>query len=256
MRLKWGECTWEEIGEAAAQGYLVVAPFGSVEQHGPMLPLDTDVRIAERYAEEGAQLAAELYGVRSLVMPVMPYGLAAHHMRFPGTVTLQPETYLGVVGDILHSIVTHGFRKIVVISGHGGNMPGLQLAVSKVVNVYADQFPLRIALFRGHSDPAFARRSAALMQRTPKEGQPGIHAARWETAEVLADRPHLVRRERVQRPQLQRPDIPPWYWRTHELSATGAFGDPSLATAEAGVEQWRLAAEAVASLMKQLADEP
>jgi len=252
----WGESTWEQVREAAEQGALAVAPFGSTEQHGPMLPLDTDIHIADRLAADGARYAEEHFGIRALVMPTLPYGLAAHHMGFAGTVTLRPETYLAVVADVLRCAVRHGFHRIAVISGHGGNRPGLELAMSEVVSECSDEQSLRIALFQGHSDPEFARLSPEIFHGEPSEGQPGIHAARWETSETLADRPHLVRRDRMTRPEMTRDTVPEWSWRTHELSETGAFGDPSLARADLGGRAWAAWAEAVGKFLKRLADEP
>jgi creatinine amidohydrolase len=256
MSLLWGEHTWEEVGQAAREGALVVAPFGSVEQHGPMLPVDTDVRIAERLAGDGAQAAFEKFGIQSLVLPTMPYGLALHHMGFAGTISLQPETYLAVIADVLRCVVNHGFRKIAVITGHGGNTAALDLAMEKIVAEFAGTHSLRVAFFQGHRDPTFAALSREIWKDEPSEGQPGIHASRWETSELLADRPHLVRREKMVRPTHTRPDIPEWVWRTEELTETGAFGDPSLARADLGEKCWAAWAEAVAAFLKRLADEP
>jgi creatinine amidohydrolase len=255
VKLKWGECTWEEVKAAVEEGALAVAPFGSTEQHGPILPLDTDIHIAEKVALDGARLAFERYGVRSLVMPTMPYGLALHHMRFTGTISLTPETYVTLVAEVLGCAIRHGFRKIAVISGHGGNRPGLELGIAKVVAEFAERFPVRIILFQGHQDPEFARLSKEILRDEPSEGQPGIHAARWETSETLADRPELVRRDRLERPTLRHRKVPEWWWMTHELSETGAFGDPTLARAELGERMWAIWAEAVALFLKRLADE-
>ncbi|MBN1674801.1 MAG: creatininase family protein [Kiritimatiellae bacterium] len=256
LKIKWGDCSWEEVKAAAEQGALAVAPFGSTEQHGPQLPVDTDVHIAYRAANDGARRAAEQYGVRALVMPTMPFGLALHHMHFAGTVSFQPETYMAVVADMLRCAVKHGFRKIGVVSGHGGNRPGLQLGIAKVVNEYRDRFPLRIALFRGADDPAFAQGMRDIWKDEPSEGQISIHASRSETSETLNDRPELVCRDRLERPKLLRETVPEWWWMTHELSETGAFGDPTLARPELGEKIWNVFADGVARFLKRLADEP
>lgn len=255
MKYLWAEHTWEDIRDAAQEGALVVAPFGSTEQHGPMLPLDTDVRIAERLAGLGAIRAWDKHGIRSLVLPTSPFGLAEHHMSFAGTITLQPETYVALIADVLRCVVRHGFRKIAVITGHGGNEPALQLGMRKIVHEFAEVHPLRIAFFRGHQDRNFAEFSRQLWRDEPSEGQPGIHASRWETSETLADRPHLVKREKMVRPTLKRPAVPEWVWRTQDISPTGAFGDPSLARADLGQRIWEAWAEAVADFLKRLADE-
>ncbi len=256
MSVLWGERTWCEVRDAAREGAVAVLPCGSTEQHGPMLPLDTDIRIAEKVADDGAETAAEKYDVNCLVLPTLPFGLALHHIGFAGTITFQPETYVAAVADILRSIASHGFDRIAVISGHGGNEPGLKLAMEKVVHEFAPERVLRLALFQGHRDPVFAQMSRAALAGQPSEGQPGIHAARWETSETLADRPHLVRQELMVTPAMKRTTIPEWVWRTEELTETGAFGDPSLSSAELGGRTWAAWAEAVAQFLKRLADEP
>jgi creatinine amidohydrolase len=255
MSILWGEHTWEEVRDAAQAGAIAVVPFGSTEQHGPMLPVDTDVRIAEKMAADGARLAQEKFGLRVLVLPTMPFGLAQHHLHFAGTVSFQPETYIAVIADTLNCVVQHGFRRIAVLSGHGGNEPGLKLGIEKVVHAHAPTQALRIALFAGHRDPVFAKLSGQIWKDQPSEGQPGIHASRWETSETLADRPHLVRKEKMVRPTLKRPTVPEWNWRTEELTETGAFGDPSQARSEFGTQTWNAWAEAVAQFLKRLADE-
>lgn len=255
MSILWGEHTWEEIRDAAQAGAIAVVPFGSTEQHGPMLPVDTDVRIAEKMAADGARLAQEKFGLRVLVLPTMPFGLAQHHLSFAGTVSFQPETYIAVIADTLNCIVHHGFHRIAVLSGHGGNEPGLKLGIEKVIHAHAATQALRIALFGGHRDPVFAKLSREIWKDQPSEGQPGIHASRWETSETLADRPHLVKKEKMVRPTLKRPTVPEWNWRTEELTATGAFGDPSQARPEFGMQTWNAWAEAVAQFLKRLADE-
>ncbi len=121
---------------------------------------------------------------------------------------------------------------------------------------FAGRQTVRIAYFRGHRDPMFAELSREIWQGEPSEGQPGIHASRWETSETLADRPHLVKRDRMVRPTHSRPDIPEWDWRTEEITVTGAFGDPSLARAELGEQCWAAWSEAVAQFLRRLADEP
>ncbi len=256
MNVRWGEHPWEEIRDYARDGALAVAPFGSTEQHGPMLPLDTDIHIAERVALSGARRAWEDFRIPVLVLPVMPVGLAAHHMRFAGTLCLQPETYITMASEVLACVVEHGFRKIAVISGHGGNVPGLQLAIKKTIYQFRDDFPLRIALFQGHQDAEMRKMRRDIWDDQPSEGQPAIHASRSETSETLADRPHLVRRDRMLRPTLEVESIPEWSWQTHELSETGAFGDPSLANAELGEKLWESWAQPVALFLKRLWEAP
>jgi len=256
MKTKWGENSWEAIAAIAKSGAVAVTAWGSTEQHGPMLPVDTDIHIAERLANDGARVAFQKHNVPALVLPTMPFGLALHHIRFAGTVTLQPETYVAVVADVLRCVVQHGFRRIAVVSGHGGNEPGLQLGVRKVVMEFLDTTPVRIATFAGHRDPEFAKLSREIWKNEPPEGQMGIHASRWETSETLADRPNLVRRDRMAKPTLREKAVPEWAWMTDELSPTGAFGDPTQARPDLGERIWAAWAEAAGLFIKRLWETP
>lgn len=96
-------------------------PLGSTEQHC-YLSLSTDSILSERVALD----AAEPLGVP--VFPAVPYGLAHHWSAFPGTITLSMETYLGVIGDMLDSLAGAGFKRILMVNGHGGNMPAANYA--------------------------------------------------------------------------------------------------------------------------------
>jgi len=98
-----------------------VLPIGSVEQHAG-LSLATDMILAERVAVE----AAEPLGVP--VFPAIPFGLAPYFQSFPGSMTLRVETLCAVVRDLLDSMKRSGFRRIVIVNGHGGNMPAASLA--------------------------------------------------------------------------------------------------------------------------------
>lgn len=142
-----------------------------------------------------------------------------------------------------------------MISGHGGNVKALELAMLKVAHQYNGRRTLRISLFRGHQDAESISRRRAIFIGEPEEGQPSIHASRWETSETLADRPHLVRQKMV-RPRLKMPSVPEWTWRTHELSETGVFGDPSLVKESLGEKMWATWAEAAALFLKRLWESP
>lgn len=107
---------WQDVEAAARRDLRAVLPLGSVEQHAG-LSLCTDAILAERVAVE----AAEPLGI--IVFPVMPYGLAPYFAAYPGTVSLRVETLLAVVRDVLASIRGAGFRRILIVNGHGGNAP-------------------------------------------------------------------------------------------------------------------------------------
>jgi len=114
--MKIAEMTWADVAAAAARDPRAVLPLGSVEQHA-QLSLCTDMILAERIATE----AAEPLGVP--VWPVMPYGLAPYFSAYPGTISLRVETLLAVMRDVLAGLRRSGFRRILIVNGHGGNAP-------------------------------------------------------------------------------------------------------------------------------------
>jgi len=114
------EMNWMQVEEFLKQDDRCILPLGSTEQHA-YLSLSVDSILAERIATE----AAEPLGVP--VFPVLPYGITPYFRAFPGTVALRVVTYVSVVGDILDSIAGHGFRRILIVNGHGGNAPAQSL---------------------------------------------------------------------------------------------------------------------------------
>lgn len=114
--------SWYGVGDYLKSDDRAVVPLGSCEQHA-YLSLLTDAILAERVAVE----AAEPLGVP--VFPALPYGVSPYFLGFPGTVALKLETYLAVVRDVLDSLARHGFRRILVVNGHGGNSPAGTAAV-------------------------------------------------------------------------------------------------------------------------------
>lgn len=113
--------THPEISKSIANSAIVVIPIGATEQHGPHLPLATDYLMAETVALHAAQVAKD-NGVEVLVTPPIWSGFSPHHMDFAGSVTLRGETLMNLLIDIVKSVWSHGFRKIFILNGHGGNM--------------------------------------------------------------------------------------------------------------------------------------
>jgi creatinine amidohydrolase len=114
--VKIADMHWMQVAEYLSTDDRVVVPLGSIEQHG-YLSLATDAILAERVAVE----AAEPLGVP--VFPALAYGLTPYFLAFPGTVSLRIATYMAVTRDILDSLAQQGFRRIILVNGHGGNSP-------------------------------------------------------------------------------------------------------------------------------------
>src|SRR5437763_6382042 len=121
-RLSWPEVKAEIEGGRDT----VVIAFGATEQHGPHLPLATDALLGDH----AARLIAER--LDAFVAPTVRIGCSEHHLAFPGTLSISPETFHAVVGDLVRSLARGGFRKVILIPTHGGNFAPLGAAVEKL----------------------------------------------------------------------------------------------------------------------------
>ncbi len=119
--MRIADLNWMQVEEYLEQDDRAVLPIGSTEQHA-YLSLATDDILAERVALE----AAEPLGIP--VFPVMPYGICPYFRAYPGTVTIRLATFLDVLRDVLNSLAEAGFKRILIVNGHGGNTPGQTLA--------------------------------------------------------------------------------------------------------------------------------
>ena len=126
---KFDELTWPEVNEAVEMGKIPILPTGAVEQHGHHLPLKVDHLCANAVATEGARLAAE----HSLVLPPVSYGYVHHVMDFPGSMNIHFEHFIQYVLDILKSLAYHGFKKMIILNGHGSNGPLVEMAARRLI---------------------------------------------------------------------------------------------------------------------------
>jgi creatinine amidohydrolase len=228
MKVLYGEMSWPEVKEAVAADAIVILPTGCIEQHGPHLPLDCDCDAGT--PAPAIARACQEHGLRAVVLPVLPYGPAAEHMSFPGTISLSQETHQHVVREIVSSLLHHGFRRVVIMRGCGGHV-GLEAAVYELWSqqrrrgrdVFIEVAPIFVGL--------------ESVQQVVRHWFPDIqdvHAGEGETSMVLATRPHLVATERIPQTKCAAPSHGSWWARVEEISENGATGEPSRAGAEAG----------------------
>jgi creatinine amidohydrolase len=118
--MKLSEHTWTDVADCETD--LAVLPVGSTEQHGPHAPLGTDALTAAAVAEAGV----DRYDGTAVIAPTIPVGVAAEHRQFPGTLWVSPETFRRYVRETIESLRTHGWDRIVVVNGHGGNVDALR----------------------------------------------------------------------------------------------------------------------------------
>jgi creatinine amidohydrolase len=116
---RYNRLTWAEMNDAIGRRPVVLLPTGSTEQHGRHLPLDVDLFLCESICLEVGRRSAG----KVLVLPPIPYGLNRHHIDFPGTIHVEPEVFIAFCLNVVKSVAYHGFEKIVLVNGHGSNVP-------------------------------------------------------------------------------------------------------------------------------------
>jgi len=125
----YADLTWPEIDEAARLKKVILLPVGSTEQHGPHLPLDVDNLIATSISLEAGRRAA----AKILVAPNIPYGFNIHALDYPGTVHVGHQPYLEFCLGVCKSFAYHGFKRIVIVNGHGGNSALLEFVGRRAI---------------------------------------------------------------------------------------------------------------------------
>src|SRR6202161_1491370 len=126
---RYNRLTWAEMNDAIAAQKLIILPTASTEQHGKHLPLDVDTFLCESVCLELGLRAAD----QVLVLPTISYGLNLHHIDFPGTIHIEPETFIAFCLNITKSLAYHGSENILLITGHGSTAPLVDLVARKTV---------------------------------------------------------------------------------------------------------------------------
>jgi creatinine amidohydrolase len=175
--------TWEEARDAAGTGSIAILPVGAIEAHGPHLPLETDVIIAQAMARAGAQRLAGR-GQQPVVLPPLAYTAAAFARGFAGTISLRPDTLTATLLDIASSLSRHRFGVLAIANAHLD--PGHLASLAAGATAIRRDVGLAVAF------PDLTAKPWAL--RLGDEFRSGAcHAGRFETSIVLAERPELVR---------------------------------------------------------------
>jgi creatinine amidohydrolase len=240
------EMTWTDVRDYLKTSDMVIIPLGSTEQHGPHMPLGTD----EMIAFEMAKMISARTGV--VVAPVVLAGYSLHHLGFPGTLSLKPETLEEVLYETADMLIRSGFRRIMFFNFHGGNVVPLNSAIHRV----------------NHTTEAMAVAIGAGSELQRGMGQvPGValdeHAGVGETSMGLYFWPELVHMDRAEKPEIhfsartrelmallkQYPQLAPVFGAliavpestkkggsSREISSNGVWtsGDPKVSTRELG----------------------
>ena len=231
--------SWPDVDRYLETCKGVIIPLGSTEQHGPTGAIGTDALTAEAVALE--------LGRRSgvLVTPVQAFGMAEHHLGFSGTMSLQPATLLAVLHDLVLSLATHGFERILVVNGHGGNIATAKAAFAQAYGTAASRGlevapRLRCRLANWFMAGPVMRRARELYG--DREGQ---HATPSEIAVTLHLHDSLIGKQRALSEAAPCGSIhgPADFRRRYPDGRMGS--DPFLAKPEHGEELLHTAAEAL-----------
>ena len=178
--LLW-EMTYEEAGEVFKEADFIVLPTGSIEQHSIHLPVSTDSIRAEELTR---YLVNHSGGLKMVMLPTLYYGQSKHHIHFPGTITLDEETYIRVLKEIAWSIKQHEGKRLLIVNFHGGNVAPIQVA--------------RLIIEREIGLKVYFVQWSSFASDLIKEWMPDVpygHSGFYETSMILKFRPDLVVRE-------------------------------------------------------------
>jgi creatinine amidohydrolase len=217
---------WPDIA-ALNRDIPVVIPIAALEQHGRHMPLFTDsLLLGEVIRRVSGPLAGKV-----LFTPLQWLGNSEHHLDFPGTMTASPRIYLDLLKDMVENFLFHGFRRVILVNGHGGNIVPGQQALFELRQKYrerSDLLLLSATYWTLGSKPNQVNSSFVQTQMG--------HACEWETSMMLRIRPELVGDYQSAATIAQEEPFAPAHraWITKDRSTVGHIGYPAAATPEKG----------------------
>jgi creatinine amidohydrolase len=248
----WTDIRWPEVAAAGAARWIAVLPLAATEQHGPHLPVGTDVMIAQAYLARVRELLPD--NIPATFLPLQPVGISTEHIDYPGTLTLPTEVALKTWMALGESVARAGIKKLVMVTSHGGNSAAMSL-VAQDLRARHGLLAVTTGWFRfGEPEGLFSA----------EELRHGIHGGAVETSIMLARYPQAVRRDAIA-------DFPPagiamekdyrWLsthrpapfaWQAQDLHASGAAGDATTASAEKGERMLDHGAHAFCELLEDV----
>jgi creatinine amidohydrolase len=230
----WTAIRWQDVAKEDAARWIAVLPLAATEQHGPHLPLRTDVLIAEAYLARVRELLPE--NIPATFLPIEEVGISTEHTDYPGTLTLSADAALKKWAAIGESVVHAGLKKLVMVTSHGGN--------SAAMTIVAQDLRAQCGLLAVTT--AWSRFGAPDGLFSAEELRHGIHGGAVETSIMLARYPYEVRKDAIQNFEpssiamekkyrwLSTHRPAPLAWQAQDLHPSGAAGDATQASAEKG----------------------
>jgi creatinine amidohydrolase len=251
---RYGELTWPQVKEAAAAGKVAVIPVATIEDHGFHLPIDTDLRLCSEVCERAVEAAAD----RAVLVPAINHGYSPHHMDFPGALTIGADTFIKYGVDVCRSLTHHGFRRILIVNGHGSNTPFVDI----IARLTVVETGALVAAVNYWNAPGVHEAANSLRESDPIGGM--NHACEFETSIYLALRPELVDMAKAVRELSHEPTKNYWtdlvggdgplvmmeHWSA--ISKSGVMGDPTKATAEKGAKLLSAAVTGLVELIDEI----
>jgi creatinine amidohydrolase len=253
---RWEDLTWEEFAGLDTERTVAILPVAAIEQHGPHLPLEVDARINRGVLE----LALTRVDPRTplLVLPAMPIGKSDEHAAFPGTLSLSTDTLSRLWFEIAQSVRRAGVRKLAIVNSHGGQ--------SQVARIVAQDLRVRLDMLAVAANTYSFGDPPGLFPDA--QARHGIHGGAGETSLMMFLEPGSVRIDKLAdfRPaslELEARNRELRYhtgvtigWATQDLHPSGACGDATLASAQAGRAILEHVAARLAVLLDEMADHP
>src|SRR5579875_2813204 len=179
--------TWPEVKEALETVRIAIIPLGAHEQHGPHMKESCDAVLAEEMAK---RLTHRLYP-HALMTPSIPFGISIHHIHFPGTITLRPETLTMILRDMVWSLNQHGIENFLVVNAHGGNQSLLGVACTSL------SYELGVKVYYAKTT-ASAKNAIKTYVKSDLFG----HSCEREVSEAMFMAPQLVHEDRLEAGQI------------------------------------------------------
>lgn len=259
-RIDWAGRTYPEIVDIGEEdGSVLVVPVGSIEQHGPHMPVATDVILAEAVARGGTKAAADR-DLPVLLLPPVWSGTSQHHLHWGGTLTLEVATMLTVLEEIAASALENGLDAILFLNGHGGNAPVVNAAVKTIGTEHPDVEVLATTYYY------LAEPIAEELRESEYGGM--SHAGEFETSLMLYIEPDIVREAEYAVDYREEPkggydrafhDFfshgPLAAYRAEDSQeGPGTTGDPTLASAEKGEAIYEFLVDELAALLAEISE--
>ena len=251
--------TWVEVAEVLKQRNVVILPVGSIEQHGPHLPLNTDSVHPTYLAEKAARKVTDEHEIRVLVAPTFYYGDDSEFKMFPGTIGVSPDTLVKVIEDLVRAFLSQGFKNIIVLNGHTQNTGPIDTALR---NMHRDNRNLSLYGIN------WIYLASDTIKSLIKSKEGWSHACESETSTSLAIQPEHVHLDRMVQGHVKGTLSSKFigencYDRSivfynpaarHGWEETGICGDPTMASRETGEKVLEAAVNDLAEIIVQVAE--